>query len=51
VGIIRPDGIETFGWISEDFQIIRSPKGAVWIQLHGDTLDDVVIGDDSAEDN
>jgi len=36
VGIVKPEGIETFGWISEDYQMIRSPKGAVWIQLNGD---------------
>lgn len=38
VGVVREAGIETFGWISEDFQMIRSPYGAVWIQLNGDTL-------------
>jgi hypothetical protein len=36
VGIVRPEGIETFGWISEDWMMIRSPNGAVWIQLNGD---------------
>jgi hypothetical protein len=36
VGIVREEGIETFGWISEDWQMIRSPSGAVWIQLNGD---------------
>lgn len=36
VGIITPGGIETFGWISNDMKMIRSPKGAVWIQLNGD---------------
>jgi hypothetical protein len=36
VGIIREEGIETFGWISDDWQMIRSPNGAVWIQLNGD---------------
>ena len=40
VGIIREDGIDTFGWISEDDLMIRSPGGAVWIQLHGDEMDD-----------
>lgn len=39
VGIIREEGIETFGWISEDWQMIRSPNGAVWIQLNGDVAD------------
>ncbi len=40
VGVIREQGVETFGWISEDFEMIRSPYGAVWIQLNGDTLTD-----------
>lgn len=40
VGIIRPEGIETFGWISDDHQMIRSPDGAVWIQLNGDLAED-----------
>ena len=40
VGIIRPEGIETFGWISEDLKMIRSPEGAVWIQLHGDIAEE-----------
>lgn len=33
VGIIKENGIETFGWISSDYEMIRSPLGAVWIQL------------------
>jgi len=33
VGIIKPEGIETFGWISDDHQFIRGPNGAVWIQI------------------
>ena len=36
IGIIKPEGIETFGWISSNDQMIRSPRGAVWIQLNGD---------------
>lgn len=36
VGIIKEEGIETFGWISSDFEMIRSPLGAVWIQLSRD---------------
>jgi hypothetical protein len=37
VGILLEDGvIETFGWISEDWFMIRSPNGAVWIRLNGD---------------
>ncbi len=33
VGIITVDGIETFGWISKDFEMIRSAAGDVWIRL------------------
>lgn len=36
VGIIKPDGIFTFGWISDDYKMIRSPRGAVWILLNED---------------
>ena len=39
VGIIRPEGVETFGWISHDREMIRSPQGSVWIQLHGDVAE------------
>ncbi len=39
VGVIRPEGIETFGWMSDDDQMIRSPNGAVWVQLNGDVAD------------
>jgi hypothetical protein len=39
VGIIRPEGIETFGWITTDYKMIRSPNGAVWIQLNPDIAD------------
>ena len=35
VGILREEGIDTIGWISEDYSMIRSPMGAVWIQLSG----------------
>lgn len=36
VGTVREQGIETFGWMSRDWQMIRSANGAVWIQLNGD---------------
>lgn len=37
VGILRDEGvIDTFGWISRDWLMIRSPNGAVWMQLNGD---------------
>jgi hypothetical protein len=40
VGVIRDEGLETFGWISDDYKMIRSEGGAVWIQLNGDFEDD-----------
>lgn len=36
VGVIKEEGIETFGWISSDYEMIRSPLGAIWIQLSRD---------------
>ena len=37
VGIVLETGeVETFGWISDDWLMIRSANGAVWIQLNGD---------------
>jgi hypothetical protein len=36
VGILREEDIEEIGWISEDYSMIRSSRGAVWIQLSGD---------------
>lgn len=32
----QDDELVTFGWISEDFKMIRSPHGAVWVQLSAD---------------
>lgn len=40
VGIVGDEGlIETFGWISRDWLMIRSPNGAVWMQLNGDAAE------------
>lgn len=36
VGIIYEDHVESFGWISDDYKFIRSPNGAVWIQISND---------------
>jgi hypothetical protein len=36
VALVVGDTVETFGWISGDWQMIRSPLGAVWVQLSGD---------------
>ena len=33
IGFIREEGVETFGWMSDDDVMIRSHEGAVWIQI------------------
>lgn len=33
VGFVEEDGIETFGWMSDDSLMIRTADGAVWIQI------------------
>lgn len=33
VGLVKEERIETFGWMSPDWEMIRSPGGAVWIRL------------------
>ena len=39
VGVVDDDGIiSTFGWISENLEMIRSPSGAVWIRIVEDHL-------------
>lgn len=40
VGIIRIEGMETFGWISPDWEMIRSPQGSVWIRICRDLSTD-----------
>jgi hypothetical protein len=45
VAVVLGEGIiETFGWISEDWLMIRSPNGAVWMQLNGDIEEGVPEG-------
>ena len=36
VGLIREAGIETIGWMSPNMEIMRSPRGAVWIRISSD---------------
>jgi hypothetical protein len=36
VGILHEEEIDTIGWISSDYTMIRSPMGAVWIRLCDD---------------
>ncbi len=39
IGVVTEDGTQTFGWISTDWEMIRSPLGSVWVRLCGDTED------------
>jgi hypothetical protein len=39
VGTVDGDGtVSTFGWASENLEMIRSPAGAVWIRIVEDHL-------------
>lgn len=40
LGVIVADEVMTIGWISDDYQMIRSPHGAVWVQLSTDMPED-----------
>jgi hypothetical protein len=33
LGVIRESGVETIGWLSPNWEMIRSPRGAVWIRI------------------
>lgn len=44
VGILREEGVETIGWISEDYKMIRSTQGAVWVQLSDDMSSEELAG-------
>lgn len=39
VAVIEGEIHHTFGWMSSDDVMIRSPDGAVWVQLNGDISD------------
>lgn len=36
LGLIKEAGIETIGWMSPNWEMIRSPRGAVWIRICSD---------------
>ncbi|MBL0706288.1 hypothetical protein [Sinomonas cellulolyticus] len=52
IGFIDDDDeLVTFGWMSNDFKMIRSPHGAVWVQLSDDmTVEEQSASFDAAED-
>jgi len=33
VGLVKESGIETIGWLSHNWEMMRSPNGAVWIRI------------------
>lgn len=49
IGIVDEDGIiSTFGWASENLEMIRSPAGAVWIRIvdeHFTAEDQAILAD------
>ena len=46
VGTVDDDGnVQTFGWSSYNLEMIRSPKGAVWIRVNEDHLTENEQGD------
>jgi hypothetical protein len=49
LGIILPRGIETFGFMSADWEMIRSPNGSVWIRLTRDIPDDRPVSELTGE--
>jgi len=44
VGILREERVDTIGWISDDYTMIRSPMGAVWIRLCDDMSGEEMAG-------
>jgi hypothetical protein len=40
VGIIKESGVDTFGWLSPNWEMIRSANGAVWIRICSDRGDE-----------
>jgi hypothetical protein len=45
IGILYEDHMETFGWISQDYSFIRSPNGAVWVQISSDmSAEELAVG-------
>lgn len=52
IGFIGDDDeLVTFGWMSDDFRMIRSPHGAVWVQLSADmSVDEQTEAFDAVQD-
>lgn len=49
VNILTLEGIETFGWISDDYEMIRSLLGAVWIRMSQGTIEESVNLEENIE--
>jgi hypothetical protein len=39
IAALRHGRFETFAWASDSFEMLRSPKGAVWIRITSDHLE------------
>lgn len=39
IAVLRGDRFETFAWASDSFEMLRSPRGAVWIRITSDHLE------------
>jgi hypothetical protein len=49
VGLLKEQGVETIGWISPNWEMIRSPLGSVWIRIcsdRGKDHDDIGLAPD-----
>lgn len=51
VAILANGEYETFGWISDDWKMIRSPNGAVWIQIVEDISPEEAQGRELIQQN
>ncbi len=52
IGIVADEGIETFAWMSANWEFIRSPQGSVWIRIthSADPVDHIVLEDEENTD-
>ncbi|MFD0893353.1 hypothetical protein KBB96_18160 [Luteolibacter ambystomatis] len=54
VGLILEDTVETFGWLSPGWEMLRSARGAVWIRIcpdRGEGVDEGPLGPPAQEEH
>ena len=49
VATVDGTAVSTFGWISRNYEMIRSPEGSVWIRICADNAEGPV-GDEPVDD-